>query len=82
MVEDKLKKICLKALKNSFPNLEVVDMVVLPTYLHDEIKDDWVPDSHTFFIQLKKNENGVDTVMDVTNFLNSLFGFECCVDFT
>jgi hypothetical protein len=56
-------------------------MIILPTYRHDEIKNDWVKDSYTFFIQLKKNENGVDTVMDVTNFLKSLFGFECCVDF-
>lgn len=82
MVEDNLKKICVKALKKSFPNLEVVDMVILQTYRHDELKDDWFKDSHTFFIQLKKNEIGVDTVMDVTNFLQSLFGFECCVDFT
>jgi hypothetical protein len=81
MVEDNLRKICLKALKNSFPTLQVVDMSILPTYRHDEIKNDWVKDSYTFFIQLKKNENGVDTVMDVTNFLKSLFGFECCVDF-
>jgi hypothetical protein len=81
MVEDNLRKICLKALKNSFPTLQVVDMIILPTYRHDEIKNDWVKDSYTFFIQLKKNENGVDTVMDVTNFLKSLFGFECCVDF-
>ena len=50
-------------------------MVILQTYRHDELKDDWVKDSHTFFIQLKKNETGVDTVMDVTNFLQSLFGF-------
>jgi hypothetical protein len=56
-------------------------MIILPTYRHDEIKNDWVKDSYTFFIQLKKNENGVDTVRDVTNFLKSLFGFECCVDF-
>ena len=76
MVEDNLRKICLKALKNSFPTLQVVDMIILPTYRHDEIKNDWVKDSYTFFIQLKKNENGVDTVMDVTNFLKSLFGFE------
>ena len=81
MVEDNLRKICLKALKNSFPTLQVVDMIILPTYRHDEIKNDCVKDSYTFFIQLKKNENGVDTVMDVTNFLKSLFGFECCVDF-
>ena len=81
MVEDNLRKMCLKALKNSFPTLQVVDMIILPTYRHDEIKNDWVKDSYTFFIQLKKNENGVDTVMDVTNFLKSLFGFECCVDF-
>ena len=81
MVEDNLRKICLKALKNSFPTLQVVDMIILPTYRHDEIKNDWVKDSYTFFIQLKKNENGVDTVMDVTNFLKSLFGFGCCVDF-
>ena len=54
MVEDNLKKICVKALKKSFPNLEVVDMVILQTYRHDELKDDWFKDSHTFFIQLKK----------------------------
>jgi|688.fasta_scaffold1497721_1 hypothetical protein len=82
MVEDGLKKICAKALSTSFPNLEIVDMIILPTYRHDESKDDWIKDSHTFFIQLKKNDLGMDTVIDVTRYLEMLFGFECCVDFS
>ena len=72
MVEDNLKKICLKALKKSFPNLEVVDMVILQTYRHDELKDDWVKDSHTFFIQLKKNETGVDILFQTHDAIDKL----------
>lgn len=81
MNQDRLKPICISAMKTSFPELEMVDFVVVPTYKYDELTDSWTTDSFSMFIQiLRGNDNDV-AMSDVESFLQSLFGIDCCIDF-
>ncbi len=55
MDKDRLKKLCMSALDISYPSLSVSDFVVIPTFKYDEIQTDWVPDSYSLFVQMKRN---------------------------
>jgi hypothetical protein len=86
MDENRLKKITQSALDNSYSGLTINEFRVLET---SEMNDDcaWTPFSYTLFITLKRgtslNENNSQTVnaFNITELLESLTGFECCVDF-
>jgi len=82
MDQDKLKKLCLSALDISFPKLKVSDFVVVPTFKYDDSVNDWVPDSYSLFVQVNRNGENLDRPREVENFLESLLGFDCCVDFS
>ena len=81
MDKDKLKKLCVSALDLSFPSLSVCDFVVVPTFKYDDPKREWVPDSFSIFVQVKRNGEFLDRPGKVESFLESLLGFDCCVDF-
>ena len=81
MDKDRLKKLCVSALDISFPKLKVNDFVVIPTFKYDGAKGDWVPDSYSLFIQINRNGESLDKPKKVETFLESLLGFDCCVDF-
>ena len=92
----KIKRIVESALDTSFgEEISINDMMVLPTQKFDETTNEWVPDSYTVFLSLKRKGvtekkeqyfhyesqgNFVD-IRKVTNFIESLLGLECCVDF-
>jgi hypothetical protein len=87
MDENRLKKVVQSALDNSFSGLTINEFRTLET---NKMNDDgtWTPFSYTLFIMLRRgtslNEGYSQTLQthDVTHFLESLTGFECCVDFS
>ena len=72
----------MSALDISFPLLKVSDFVVIPTFKYDDSQNDWVPDSYSLFVQVNRNGETLDRPIEVENFLESLLGFDCCVDFS
>jgi hypothetical protein len=84
----RIKRLVESSLDTSFGgDVMINDLVVLPTQKFDENMNKWVPDSHTIFLSIK-NKSGSPyyeskfTINEITNFLESLLGIECCVDFS
>jgi hypothetical protein len=85
----RIKRLVESSLKSSFGDeLSINEVVILPTQKYDEGVKEWVPDSHTLFLSLKRitpphyeSQGHFAEARKVTAFLESLFGFECCVDF-
>jgi hypothetical protein len=87
MDQDRLKKIVQSALDISYGNITIKEFRLLPTNKLDEETGKWVPDSYTLFIDLSRNNDdeekwGVSNNLSTGSFLESLLGFECCVDFS
>jgi hypothetical protein len=80
MDENKLKKIIQSALDISFDSLIIVDFNVIPTHKWDENVTKWVPDSYSLFLGVKQPLR-LEYPRDIEFFVESLLGFECCVDF-
>ena len=86
MDENKLKKILQSSLDVSFNGLTIKEVRALET---SQMNDDWTwkPFSYTLFITLNRggclDENNSKTIniLDTVKFLESLTGFECCIDF-
>lgn len=79
---DRIKRVVETSLKSSFGDvISISDMVVLPTQKFDEMINDWVPDSFSLFLQIQKGSIILDRPRQIESFLESLLGFECCVDF-
>ena len=82
MDKDRLKKIVETSLVSHFgDDLSINDMVVLPTQKYDEGTKEWIPDSYSLFLQIQRGSVTLDLPREVESFLESLLGFECCVDF-
>ena len=82
MDKERLKKIVESSLGSHFgDDLSINDMVVLPTQKYDEGTKEWIPDSYSLFIQIRKGSVILDRPGETESFLESLLGFECCVDF-
>ncbi len=87
MDENRLKKVVQSALDVSFNGLTINEFRALET---SKMNDDctWEPFSYTLFIMLRRgtslNEGYSQSlqILDVVHFLESLTGFECCVDFS
>jgi len=87
MDENRLKKVVQSALDISFNGLTINEFRALET---NKMNDDgtWTPFSYTLFIMLKRDTSLIEgysqtsQTLDVTHFLESLIGFECCVDFS
>jgi hypothetical protein len=86
MDENRLKKVIQSALDFSFSGLTINEFRALET---NEMDDNgyWKPYSYTLFITLNRggclDENNSKTIniLDTVKFLESLTGFECCIDF-
>jgi len=92
MDESRLRKICESALDTSYKGVTVTEFRALPTQRFDQESNEWIPDSYSLFIILKKppvNYKDLDychftdaeDYRNVETFLESLLGFETCVDF-
>jgi len=89
----RIKRIVESSLDTSFGGeISIVSLQILPTQKYDEESKKWVPDSHSIFLNLKdkrNSENNPDYYhfvsdhpsYEVSRLLESLLGFECCVDF-
>lgn len=83
MVTSRLKEICLSAMENQFPDLEVLDFEIRKTFKYDNEIKDWVEDSYSIFIQVDDiDEEDFRKLYDVESYLTALFGFEFCIDFS
>ena len=90
---DRIKRLVESLLNTSFGGeIIIVSLMVLPTQKSDEGTREWIPDSHSIFLNLKDKRNSENNpdyyhfVSDhpsykVSMLLESLLGFECCVDF-
>jgi hypothetical protein len=79
---DRIKRLVESSLDTSFGGeISIMDMVVLPTQKYDEEVSKWIPDSYSLFLQIRKGSVVLDQPNQVEFLLESLLGFECCVDF-
>ena len=79
---DRIKRLVESSLDTSFGgDISIVDMMVLPTQKYDEGTKEWIPDSYSLFLQIQRGSVTLDRPREVESFLESLLGFECCVDF-
>jgi hypothetical protein len=78
----RIKRLVESSLNSSFGGeISISDMVVLPTQKYDEETSNWIPDSYSLFLQIQKGSVILGQPGEVESFLESLLGFECCVDF-
>ena len=78
----RIKRIVESSLNSSFGGeISISDMMVLPTQKYDEGTKEWIPDSYSLFLQIQRGSVTLDLPREVESFLESLLGFECCVDF-
>lgn len=86
MDQNRLKKIIQSALEISFSSITLTinefDMVEINELNDDQI---WEPSNYTLFIGLKRgktlNNSQTLNTIDIERFLETLIGFDCCVDF-
>ena len=78
----RIKQIVESSLNTSFGGeISIVDLVVLPTQQYSEESKEWVPNSYSLFVQIRKGSVILNQPGEVESFLESLLGFEGCVDF-
>jgi len=81
MDENRLKKVVQSALDISYDkSLLIFEFRALQTHMYDNDKCDWVPDSYSLFLSLKRIKDCNDN-RNVSRFIESVIGFECVVDF-
>jgi hypothetical protein len=79
---ERIKRLVESSLDTSFGGeVSILDMMVLPTQKYDEGTKEWIPDSYSLFLQIQRGSVTLDRPREVESFLESLLGFECCVDF-
>jgi hypothetical protein len=82
MDENRLKKVVQSALDISYDkSLLISEFRALQTHMYDNNKCDWVPNSYSLFLVIKKIKD-CDDNRNVSRFIESVIGFECVVDFT
>lgn len=87
----RIKELVRLSLDTSFGGgISINEMVVLPTQKFSDEVNEWVPDSYTIFLSVKDKRpdqpdfyyfSSDDPRYKLQDFLESLLGFECCVDF-
>jgi hypothetical protein len=79
---DRINRLVESSLDTSFGgDIQIVSLMVLPTQKFFEGTNTWVPDSYSLFVQIRKGSVVLNRPGEVEFFLESLFGFESCVDF-
>ena len=82
MDESRLKKVVQSALDISYDqSLEISEFRALQTHSYDNEKNEWVPDSYSLFLVVKKLKD-YDDLRNVSTLIESVIGFECVVDFS
>lgn len=82
MDENRLKKIIQSALDISYnESLEISEFRALQKHSYDNEKCEWIPDSHTLFLVVKKLKD-YDDLRNISTLIESVIGFECVVDFS
>lgn len=78
----RIKQLVESSLDTSFGGeISIVSLQILPTQKYDEGTNKWIPDSYSLFLQIRKGSVILDRPNQVEFLLESLLGFECCVDF-
>ena len=78
----RIKRVVKSSLDTSFGGeISIVSLEVIPTQKYDEKTTEWIPDSYSLFIQMRRGTMILTRPQEVESFLESLLGFECCVDF-
>ena len=79
---DRIKRLVESSLSTSFGGeIQIVNLTILPTQKYNEEVSKWIPDSYSLFLQIRKGSVILDRPSQVEFLLESLLGFECCVDF-
>lgn len=79
---DRIKRLVESSLDTSFGGeISISEMIVLPTQKFDEITNKWIPDSHTVFVSIKKKTTDFVDIREISNLVEGVLGFECCIDF-
>jgi hypothetical protein len=79
---DRIKRLVESSLNTSFGGeIQIANLTVLPTQKYNEEVSNWIPDSYSLFLQIRKGSVILDRPNQVEVLLESLLGFECCVDF-
>lgn len=82
MDKSRLKKVVQSALDISFDeSLQISEFRALPTHTYDNEKGEWVPDSYSLFLVVKKIKD-YDDLRNISTLIESVIGFECVVDFS
>ena len=82
MDKDRVRRICEKVLEISYSDVTICHFDMTPTFKYDESLNKWVPDSHALFVQIKSPlERETYRPTKVQETLESVLGFDCCVDF-
>lgn len=92
MDKNRLKRMCELALESR--NVIISEFTAIPTQKFNEEKNEWVPDSYSLFLMLKRKvEPDLEKLggegyggfasefNSIEVLLEGLLGFECCVDF-
>jgi hypothetical protein len=73
----------MSAMEEKFPHFKIVDLEIRETFMYEEETLKWVEDSHTIFIQLvNEGTFSIQNLYEVERYLEALFGFEFCIDFS
>jgi len=79
---DRIKRLVESSLNTSFGGeIQIDNLTVLPTQKYNEEVNKWIPDSYSLFLQIRKGSVILDRPNQVESLLETLLGFECCVDF-
>jgi hypothetical protein len=80
MDQNRLRRICEMALSSR--GVTITEFRALPTHQYDNEKCEWIPDSYSLFLGLRRKESTeLEKSGDLESFLETLLGFECVVDF-
>lgn len=88
---NRVKQLVESSLNSSFGGgILVKEMIVLPTQKYNEETSGWDPDSYAIFLSIEDKRTDQpdfyhfvsdDPRLKIAGFLESLLGFEVCVDF-
>lgn len=86
----KIKRLVKSSLDTSFGGGIIINEIqVIPTQKFDDVSNKWIPDSYAIFLTIKDNRSDKpdfyhelrdDPCNQVTNIIESVLGFDVCVD--
>lgn len=85
---NKLRKLCQEVLNTSYQGLTIFEFNPFQTQMYNPTKNEWEPSDYVLFIKVKRENIGDDypnhgaiDKRNIDSHLESVLGFECCVDF-